>query len=578
MWQSKLIPVRRVILNNSGRSYLSVLQKSMSSTQTSVQTATSAPVIEKPPPSATKEPPKPAPIRVSEYLDPQKVSSVTSHKTFSYDEIPGPISLRLINKFWSMLPVMGSEVTVSVIQYLLSGGRFFSDLLSWGGNAKFFRKFFRIYGPVVRLHGAFGSDVVLLSKPEYACAVFQSEGQYPIRSCLESVQKYRLDCRKYQQIGPFLMYGAEWERLRRAMEEQLKDSVAKQYEVIDIICDDFVERIKVLRNPQEEMPNDFLKEIFKWSLECLCSVTLNRRFGFLDTYGLSPTSDAGIILQGLTGATQAIRKCEYGFHLWKFLETPAWKSLVKHCNMVEDVLEKHVADAIEVLKIKKEKLTGLDNASMLESLVLKHNTKYQDVMTVLLDMFLIGTNATAHTVGFLFYHLAKNPRCQIKLHEEIKRNPNANKDTLKKMPYLQACMKECLRLNPAIPILSRILTNDIVVHNYKIPKGTHILFASHLNSHNEEYFEDSAKFKPERWLDNELGGFGNEYQAFATMPFGYGQKSCVAKELAEVEIAMVTYKVCKNFKIEYNYGDISSSNEMLALPTKPLRFRFVDRT
>ncbi|CAH2009398.1 unnamed protein product [Acanthoscelides obtectus] len=536
-----------------------------------------APVIKKPQAEVTREPPKATTIHVNTYLDAKKTAPIISHNMFSYDEIPGPLTLRMINKFWSMIPVMGSEVTVRIIQYLLSGGRFFGDLLSWGGNPYFFKKFFRVYGPVVRLHGAFGSDVVLLSRPEHACAVFQSEGQYPIRSCLESMQKYRLDCRKYQKIGPFFMYGADWERLRKAMEEQLKDSIVKQYETIDRICDDFVERIKVLRNPQEEMPNDFLKEIHKWSLESLCSVTLNKRFGFLDTYGLSPTSDAGVILQGLTGATQAIRKCEYGLHVWKFIETPAWKSLVKHCDMVENVLDKHVADAIESLKYKKDKLTGLDSASMLESLVLKHNTKYQDVMTVMLDMFLIGTNATAHTVGFLLYHLAKNPRCQIKLYGEVKKNPTANRDTLKRMPYLQACMKECLRLNPAIPILSRVLTNDIVVHNYQVPKGTHVLFASHLNSYNEEYFEDATRFKPERWLDNELGGFGNEYQAFATMPFGYGAKSCVAKELAEVQIAMLTYKVCKNFKIEYNYGDITSSSEMLAQPTKPLKFRFVDR-
>lgn len=60
------------------------------------------------------------------------------------------------------------------------------------------------------------------------------------------------------------------------------------------------------------MPYGFKNEIYKWCLECLCSVTLNKKLGFLDVCGLSSTSDPGRLLDGLIGATEAIRKCEYG--------------------------------------------------------------------------------------------------------------------------------------------------------------------------------------------------------------------------------------------------------------------------
>lgn len=62
-----------------------------------------------------------------------------------------------------------------------------------------------MYGPVVRLHGPFGSDVVLLNRPDHASAVFKSEGPYPVRCCLDSVEKYRLEYRRFRQAGPFLM-------------------------------------------------------------------------------------------------------------------------------------------------------------------------------------------------------------------------------------------------------------------------------------------------------------------------------------------------------------------------------------
>lgn len=78
--------------------------------------------------------------------------------------------------------------------------------LNWGRNAFLFRWLLDEYGPVVRLQGPFGGDVVILSRPEDALAVFASEGRYPIRSSLDCLEKYRLHYRKYKHAGPFLMY------------------------------------------------------------------------------------------------------------------------------------------------------------------------------------------------------------------------------------------------------------------------------------------------------------------------------------------------------------------------------------
>ncbi|KAJ8952422.1 hypothetical protein NQ318_014514, partial [Aromia moschata] len=494
-------------------------------------------------------------------------SAITDTRSVSFDDIPGPRTLRLISKFWGTIPVVGTELTVSIIQYLLSGGKFFGGILSWGGNRNFFKRFFDTYGPVVRLHGPFGSDVVLLSRPEHASAVFQNEGPYPVRSCLDSVEKYRSEYREvpttgaisYIRLNSFrLRYGPEWEKLRKVIEQPLQAAVTQQFDRIDKISDEFVQRICTIRNKQEEMPNSFKNEIFKWCLECMCSVTLNRKLGFLDACGLSSTSDPGRLLEGLNGATEAIRKCEYGPHLWKFIETPAWKSLVKHCDSVDGVINKYVERAVSSLREKKDKSAKFENMSLLEILLLRENFVPDDALTVLLDMFLIGVNATAHTVAFLFYHLARNPRCQMKLYEEIKAlGENINKDSLKNLKYLAVCVKETLRLDPPIPILSRRLNSDVVIHHYVIPKGTHIL--------------------PERWLNNELGGFGNEFQAFASLPFGHGPKACLAKEMVEMQLGLLLVKVIKQFRIEYNYGDIRSSDELLSSPTKPLKFRFINR-
>jgi cytochrome P450 len=127
----------------------------------------------------------------------------------------------------------------------------------------------------------------------------------------------------------------------------------------------------------------------------------------------------------------------------------------------------------------------------------------------------------------------------VKLYNEISRQPSKlSKDALAAMPYLQACIKETLRLKPPIPLLGRILQNDLSVYNYHIPRGTYLLMVTSLSSWREEYFEDAHKFMPERWLTPV-----DDMQVFASIPFGYGAKACLGKELAEMQIGVLITKV-----------------------------------
>lgn len=231
-------------------------------------------------------------------------------------------------------------------------------------------------------------------------------------------------------------------------------------------------------------------------------------------------------------------------HLWKFIETPAWKALVKHCDILDTIFNKYIHKAQESLRQKKANKDELllEKVSFLETLLLEEGMLPEDVLTVVLDMLLIGVNALCHSVAFLIYHLARNPRSQRKLFEEIKNIPfEASKEQLIGLKYMQACVKESLRLKPPMPILSRVLSKDILVHNYRIPKGTYMLIATHLSSLREEYFEDATRFKPDRWLDGDNEIYYTNIPA--TIPFGYGPKSCLARELAEMEIAIFIFKV-----------------------------------
>jgi hypothetical protein len=79
------------------------------------------------------------------------------------------------------------------------------SLLSWSGNMALFKRFFDHYGPVVRLHGPLGGDIVMVSRPEHVAAVFKNEGALPHSLQSGLGRKYRLHYRKLRHSGPFLM-------------------------------------------------------------------------------------------------------------------------------------------------------------------------------------------------------------------------------------------------------------------------------------------------------------------------------------------------------------------------------------
>lgn len=111
---------------------------------------------------------------------------------------------------------------------------------------------------------------------------------------------------------PIERSGQEWEHLRKSIEEPLKKCIPERFKSIESVCDDFVARIERIRNRVDEVGPNFKSEIYKWAMECLCSVTVNRKVGFLDHHGLSTTSEASRLLECLSDATDAIRRCENG--------------------------------------------------------------------------------------------------------------------------------------------------------------------------------------------------------------------------------------------------------------------------
>ncbi|RXG73457.1 putative cytochrome P450 49a1, partial [Armadillidium vulgare] len=176
--------------------------------------------------------------------------------------------------------------------------------------------------------------------------------------------------------------------------------------------------------------------------------------------------------------------------------------------------------------------------TLLEILLQKEQLTRKDVITFMLDMFMAGIDTTSHTLAFTLYLLARNPKAQRRLQDEIdsvlgKEIEPIDEKHLAKLSYLKACIKESLRIFPLVIGFNRVLTEDAVIGGYLIPKGYWVVSMSTLRSKDEACFPRPNEYLPERWLRDKPYG---DIHPYASLPFSHGSRMCIGRRIAEQEM------------------------------------------
>lgn len=176
-------------------------------------------------------------------------------------------------------------------------------------------------------------------------------------------------------------------------------------------------------------------------------------------------------------------------------------------------------------------------------------------------LIIAGSDTTAITTAASFFYLSRNPEVQEKIAKEVSEAFSSIDDikggpTLHGCQYLQAFIKETLRMSPPVPAdLSReVLDGGIVVDGQYYPPGVRISTACYCMHHNKELYDEPFKFTLERWIvdENDKTGASAEKVARAEsgyMPFSAGPRGCVGKNLAYLEMGIVLAKILYQFEI-----------------------------
>lgn len=144
--------------------------------------------------------------------------------------------------------------------------------------------------------------------------------------------------------------------------------------------------------------------------------------------------------------------------------------------------------------------------------------------------------------------LVRHPDALTKLRTEIANTPtkpgNIRRADLKGMKYLQAVLKEVLRLYPSAPINGRTAVRDTVLPTggglnrrqpVLVPRGSVASFNVYaLHRRTDLYGMDAEVFRPERWLDDGVGMplFRDAVtRNYGYLPFGGGPRVCIGSML-----------------------------------------------
>ncbi|KAI1494267.1 cytochrome P450 [Biscogniauxia mediterranea] len=217
------------------------------------------------------------------------------------------------------------------------------------------------------------------------------------------------------------------------------------------------------------------------------------------------------------------------------------------------VLYKHTADRVDQrLKEGSEKpdiwslvVAAQESDSKLSLLEMHSNA----------ELFMIaGSETTGTLLSGAMYYLLRNPDKMERLLSEIRHGFTDAKDmsfdTLANLKYLNACLKEALRVYPPIPVGSpRVIPEGggQIITGRWIPPGTRVSVHHYSTYHSPANFKDPDSFVPERWLGDPLYA---DDALEAHQPFSWGPRNCLGQSMAMHEMRLMLAKLLFSFDFE----------------------------
>ncbi|CAI0386885.1 unnamed protein product, partial [Linum tenue] len=203
-------------------------------------------------------------------------------------------------------------------------------------------------------------------------------------------------------------------------------------------------------------------------------------------------------------------------------------------SMMERIIEEHV----EARMNKKKKTTVVkDLLDVLLDIKEDQDSEIkltrENIKAFIWDIFAAGTESSAITTEWAMAELINHPEILNRARKEIDsvvgKSRLVQESDIPNLPYLQAIVKETMRLHPAAPLIMRESSRDCEIQGYKIPARTRLFVNVWAIGRDPNHWDEPLEFEPERFMDGKMDARG---QHFEFLPFGSGRRVCPGTTLA----------------------------------------------
>ncbi|KAH8199347.1 hypothetical protein TruAng_006479 [Truncatella angustata] len=387
---------------------------------------------------------------------------------------------------------------------------FYYDAIKFGKYTTKIKQWHSIYGPIIRISpNEVHCNDILFANEIYSPAnrrrdkpIHQVRGTATIAHAVFSTADY------------------EKHRIRRNAlaklfaREKVTKLEPKVHTNVQLLCN------KILA--VGKTPFDITTAYGCYSADMITDYAFGESFGFLHQDSWEPN---------IRGPAKSILKPMYMFRFF-----PILTDLYIRASAITERLSEEMALMIRyttvdvpniIKKTKAETEAGVQDdvtifGSLLQSSLPEDEKTVARLSSEATALIGAATDTVSWALTVITFHLLTQPNLLERLHNELSEVYDGGDhlpqwSTLEKLPYLSAIIWEGLRLSYGVSArTARIAPNEDLVYNgewqpqdnrkpitvtYVIPKGFAIGMSTLISHHDENYFPDSEKFDPQRWLD-----------------------------------------------------------------------------
>ena len=367
--------------------------------------------------------------------------------------------------------------------------------------------------------------------------------------------------------------GADWERQRRILAPGFSPKRIAGYMSLMVAATQDCIRAELPTQPGDSAKVD----VGGFTTHITMDVILRTLFSQVATR--EQAAMISIATRALT--RQTMREVYWAFMPPGWMPYPGRATKLKNVGIVSNLIATHIrarqdsaavatpsSDVLSMLLAARDDAPNVANATL----------STQEIHDNCILLFGAGFDTSSSALSWWIGLMAAHPTAAAQLRSELETanaNGAATSEDVARLPFLNATIKEAMRLYPpSTALITRVALRDVVIGNTPVAKGTLVVVPIWHLHHDGRWFPDPERFYPERFLPG-----GTPIPRSAFIPFGTGPHFCLGQHFATIELALIAAEIIQQYDLLLEEGFILPEPVVdLALkPSTPLRVHFTRR-